>query len=190
MLTLVGYGTLLYRASLAMTIGEERGFATPLAPVVVPGYRRLFNLRAAHYSSSHRVSAEPIERGAANVEPAPGGSLNAVAFEVDEAEIALLDEREPYYRRVGVPIACFESGASLGSGQIYTAPADADFLDRDPRRLLPRWRDLDCARRGAYAIGRAFGESYDRSTFLADGRTEARRFYGRLLDDHGEVAAG
>jgi hypothetical protein len=46
---LVGYGTLLYRPSLGDTIGGTAASAIEMVPVVVAGYRRLFNLRPDHY---------------------------------------------------------------------------------------------------------------------------------------------
>lgn len=167
----IGYGTLLYRASLGQTIGQAVAGQREMLPVLVRGFRRLFNLRPDHYVASHLWGRPGIENGAMNVEPADGQSLNGLAFQVTPEELAELDRRERYYDRLAAETYDFETGAPLGPGQIYSARLDARWIERDPERLLPLWRDVAWARAGAYAIGRSFGETFDRTTYLADGET-------------------
>lgn len=108
---LVGYGTLLYRASLGHTIGDVAAGDKSMVPVRVPGYRRLFNLRPDHYEPSFRLSTEPIEAAAMNVEPDDSAAFNGVGFPVTAEELIALDRRERYYRRVCRTIRHFETGA-------------------------------------------------------------------------------
>ena len=181
-LFLVGYGTLLYRASLGHTIGGDAADDKPMTPVRVAGYRRLFNLRPDHYEPSFRLSTEPIEAAAMNVEPADDAEFNGLAFEVTADELAALDQRERFYRRVACTVEHFATGEIVGEGHFYSSDLDARWIERDPAKLLPLWRDIDYARRGAYSISQAFGRTYDRTTFLADGTTLMVDHYADHLD--------
>jgi hypothetical protein len=112
-----------------------------------------------------------------NVEPVEGAVLNGLAFRVEPAEIPKLDERERYYHRMEIEVLDFETGRSLGIGQIYGSKPEARWIERDPEKLLPFWRDVLWARAGSYAIGQRFGETFDRTTYLADGETLVTRHY-------------
>ncbi len=177
----VGYGTLLYRASLGQTLGRDAAEKQEMFPVLIRGFRRLFNLRPDHYEASELWGRPGVENAAMNVERAEGESLNGLAFKVGREELAKLDARERYYDRLEVEAADFATGHALGVAQIYSSRLDARWLERDPAMLLPRWRDLVWARTGAYAIGQAFGETFDRTTYLADGLTLAVERYREPL---------
>ena len=179
---LVGYGTLLDRASLGHTIGGDASNKKAMVPVWVRGYRRLFNLRPTHYEPSFYSTEAPIEAAAMNVEKDPGAEFNGLAFQVTLEELEVLDQRERYYLREVTPLLEFTSGKELGEGHLYAAERDAPWLERDPLKLLPKWRDIVLARRGSYAISREFGQAYDRTTFLADGRTLMLEHYARWLE--------
>jgi hypothetical protein len=168
---LIGYGTLLNVTSLGRTLGLGAARSKSFTPVVIRGYLRLFNLRPDHYEPSFRFSPLPIEAAAMNVEPCPGASLNAVAFVVAEEELAALDRRERYYQRQQVPVHRFPDQVFLGQAAIYASSPDARWIQRDPKRLLPRWEDILEARAGCYALGLEFGRMFDATTYLGDGRT-------------------
>lgn len=140
-------------------------------PVIVPAWRRLYNLRAAHYTPSTVLGTAGIEASAANVEPAPDASFNGLMFEVDAAQLAALNARERCYRRVDVEVLDFVTHRPLGTAFTYSCPTDSTLLTRDPARLLPHWRDIALARTGAYQLSEAFGASWDETSFLADGDT-------------------
>jgi len=180
---IVGYGTLLYRASLGGTIGGDSAEERPMRPVVVSGYRRLFNLRPEHYESSTVLSDAGNESAAMNVETAPGSSLNGLAFEVTPDELILLDRRERYYARSEATLYDFDTGERIGTGAIYAAAPGARWLESDTELLLPQWRDIEWGRAGAYAVSREFGEFFDRTTFLADAETLVVDRYRGLLTD-------
>lgn len=185
---LVGYGTLLYRGSLGQSIGATLAESKPVVPVVVRDYKRLFNVRAEHYQSSHKLSAAGNELGAMNVEPSVGSTFNAVAMRVNAEELEILDRRERYYQRLTVPVHNFTTGEVLGLGNFYAAGPESHWLERDLSRLLPRWQDIVWARTGSYAINQAFGRYYDATTYLADGETLMIDFYRRNLPDAGDLA--
>jgi hypothetical protein len=167
---LVGYGTLLSRASVATTLGPEAE-TKPAIPVVVEGYRRLFNLRPTHYEPSYRRTPEPLEVGAMNVQRAPGFRFNGLAFSVSLRDLEALDERERYYERIWAPAERFPDGKALGEAFVYSAAPGSSWVEEDPALIQPHWRDIVLARGGAYAVGRSFGELFDATTYLADGKT-------------------
>jgi len=173
----VGYGTLLYRASLGDTIGKSAASEREMVPVLVSGFRRLFNLRPDHYGTSNLCGKVGVENAAMNVEPVEGAILNGLAFWVEPSEIAKLDERERYYDRLEIEALDFETGDSLGTGHIYGSKPKSRWIERDPEKLLPLWRDVLWARAGSYAVGRRFGETFDRTTYLADGETLVAHHY-------------
>jgi hypothetical protein len=185
---LVGYGTLLYRDSLGHSIGATPAESKLIVPVVVRDYKRLFNLRPEHYQSSHKLNAAGNELGAMNVEPSTGSSFNAVAIPVNLLELEILDRRERYYQRVTAPVHDFSTGGLVGLGHFYAAALGSHWLDREVRRLLPRWQDIVWARTGAYAISLAFGQYYDATTYLADGETLMIDFYRQHLPNAEELA--
>jgi len=184
---LVGYGTLLHRGSLGQSIGRESAERKRVLPVLVRGYRRLFNLRPTHYTTSFKLSREPIENAAMNVEPAPGESFNGLAFEATPEELHALDQRERYYRRRAAPVYHFDSGELLGEGHFYVSEPNASWIFRDVEKLMPLWRDVVWARTGAYRLGEAFGRCYDDTTYLADGRTLVIDRYRDVIDDIEDV---
>lgn len=190
----VGYGTLLSRASLAATVGAA-GEAKPFFPVVVNGFRRSFNLRPGHYEPSYHLTHEPLELGAMNVQPLEGYSFNGVAFSVSKGELEVLDEREKYYQRIEVQVEAFpdfvgfpvqeagsvEGAASARGAFVYSAGPESPWVIDDPEMLRPHWRDLILAREGAYALGKPFGVMFDSTTYLAGGRTLVVDEYRDLL---------
>jgi len=182
---LVGYGTLLLRASLGSSIGQAEARRKPVRLVTVEGYPRVFNLRPDHYPSSHKLGAEDIERAAMNVEPAAGRHFNGIAFETSAAELEALDLREAPYLRQVVPIRDFARGAPAGRAHLYIGREP--WITRDLARLLPYWRDIVWGRTGAYELGEAFGTAFDETTYLGDGETLVVDVYRRFLSDTSDV---
>ena len=168
---LIGYDTLMCRASAGRTLGRPEGLEREMLPVLVHGFRRLFNMRPDHYEASEIWGWPGIENGAMNVEPAPGERFNGLALRVTARELQLMDRRENAYERIEVEARAFDSGEPMGIGHVYSSRPDARWIERDPARLLPLWRDVVWARDAAYGIGRRFGETFDRTTYLADGKT-------------------
>jgi hypothetical protein len=186
---LIGYGTLLHRGSLGRSIGQDSAARKRIVPVVVRGYRRLFNLRPTHYETSHKLHAEPIENAAMNVEPADTDTahFNGLGFTVTLEELRALDARERYYSRKPVPIHHFETNELVGEGHLYVSDPDADWIERDPAKLMPLWRDIVWARTGAYRVSESFGRCYDETTYLADGSSLVSDRYREVLDDTSDV---
>ena len=184
---LIGYGTLLHRGSLGHSIGQGAAQERERVAVVIHDYRRLFDLRPDHYTSSNKLGEAPVEDGALNLEAAPGERFNGLAFPVQPEELIRIDERERFYERVVVPMFRFETGEAIGDGHVYIAPLEAPWVIRDTSELLPLWRDIVWSRAGAYQIGDAFGREFDATTYMADGETLVVDRYGELLNDTSDV---
>ncbi|MDB4286133.1 gamma-glutamylcyclotransferase [bacterium] len=179
---LAGIGTLLLQESLGDTVSQENVGTKRFTPMVIEGYKRLFNVSCEHYTVENRMGKGFIERGAANIEPAEGAKVNGIAFWVNHSELANLDKRERYYKRIEVPCTDFETGESLGNCHIYMSPLEAEWINRDLNGLLPLWRDIVYARVGAYRIGEAFGKMFDETTYMGDGETLMVDYYKDHLE--------
>lgn len=176
---IVGYGTLLYTESVGDTIGASAGKKLYL-PVMVHGFKRLFNLLPSHYNPSFKISKMPVEKAAANIIVSPGSKFNGLAFQVNEVELAEIDRRESHYLRHETSIYDFVSGELMGKAFVYVATKEKATLT-DDACFLPDWEDISWARTGAYRHGEEFGEMYDRTTFLADGKTlVVKRYHDHL----------
>jgi hypothetical protein len=179
---IAGYGTLLLRESLGDTVSEENADQKQFIPVIISGYKRLFNLIPDHYPIENRIGHGPIEKAAANVEVAEDQSFNAIVFQAKATELDLLDQRERYYKRVTAACVEFTSGTSMGECHFYMSEPDARWIENDLSKVLPLWRDIAYARVGAYRISEAFGKMYDASTWMADGTTRMVDYYKNYLE--------
>lgn len=182
---LIGYGTLLFRASLGSSIGQSSATNKEFIPVIIDGYIRTFNLRPDHYIPSYKLQNGSDEGAAMNVEPSASHSFSGIAFRTSEEELDALNKREAYYQPHVVPMKAFETGEPLGEGSVYVG-LEA-WITRDPSKLMPLWRDVVWGRTGAYQMGQRFGEYFDKSTYLADGKTLVVDVYRELLKDISDV---
>lgn len=181
----IGYGTLLLQASLGTSIHQKAAASKTYSPVIVEDYLRSFNIRPDHYVASHKFSDGGEEVSAMNVEVSPAHSFNGLVFSVSEAELSALDIREVCYVRKLAAIRDFETGQGLGEAYLYLGVDQ--WITRDPKRLMPHWRDIVWARKGAYGYGQAFGEYFDQTTYLADGKTLVVDVYKEFLGDTRDV---
>lgn len=161
------YGTLLSRESLALTLSHEATREKRFVPVWIAGFQRVFNVRPPYY----RGAQASREEAAVNLEPLADARCNAAVFLASLEELARLDARERGYERVVVPLLSFETSQPFGQAFAYLAPASSPWIERDPRALAPLARDLEWARAGARELGAEFAREFERTTFLADGRT-------------------
>ncbi len=178
---IIGYGTLLYAESLQKTIGESVR-QKKYIPVLIKGFKRLFNVLPAHYKPSYKILDLPYEKAAANVILSETDVLNGLAFEVSENEIIDLDKREKSYQRCEAKMFDFITGEFMGNGFIYSAAIDSKRVTKDTR-FLPDWEDIAFARTGAYRYGQSFGQTYDMTTYLVDGVTRVVDYYKDYLEE-------
>ena len=177
---IVGYGTLLYTESVGDTLGSTAGRKLYL-PVMIHGFKRLFNLLPSHYNPSFKISKMPVEKAAANIIVSAGSSFNGLAFEVNEAELAEIDRRESHYLRLETVMYDFVLAKPMGKAFVYAATEKKATLT-DDASFLPDWEDISWARTGAYRHGKKFGNMYDRTTYLADSKTLVVERYNDYLD--------
>lgn len=182
---IIGYGTLLLQASLATSIGRAATVKKEFIPVSIDGYIRTFNIRPDHYSPSKKFDGGVEERAAMNIEPSANHSFNGLPFPITLEELKALDKREAYYERRVVPLRAFDTGELLGEGHSFVGLEQ--WIRRDPKILMPHWRDIVWGRTGAYSIGKQFGQYFDETTYLADGTTLMIDVYRELLKDISDV---
>lgn len=177
---MAGFGTLLLQESLDDTVGADA--AKKFTPIVIKNYKRLFNLLPDHYEAYNFLRQDGIEKGAANIEPAEGFQFNGLSFLADPNDLDRLDKRERYYKRSAVTYYHFDTGEELGECYVYESPLNARWIVRNNNKLLPLWRDIVYARVGAYRISKSFGEMYDATTYMADGKTLMIDYYKDYLN--------
>ena len=199
MTRIFGYGSLVNLRSARRTLPRLR--RGDLEPVLVTGFRRIFNL----VSLDRRGSVIPEDSagqrlrageavGVLNAVPDPtAGEVGMVAFEVSDLELAALDCREACYRRVpGVTCRYFYTGETLGEGEVYTVLSAADLRERMPDYrtrveplcadgllsdlILPNDPYLQTCLTGALSWGLAFGDHFLDHTLTADGRRSLRSY--------------
>lgn len=148
---IIGYGSLLSAESLARTISERPGM-----PVIVPGYRRVFNMTTKRTPGTNVLN---LRRDA-------GSEFNAVLFEVNQNEFRELLKREFRYNVEEAEAIDFYTRKKVGSCLIFINE-HIDLDDKNP----PSPAYFDLCRKAAYEIGEDFGKAWDATTFLPQGTT-------------------
>lgn len=132
----LGYGSLVSRASIAQTLGRE---APAPIPARLAGWRRRWSIyrhNTAHEKVFERVDGEPFEHVVGlNLERAPDAAEaewpNGALIELTDAELERLDLREIRYDRVEVTEGVMAEGASFERVYAFTAKA-GHFAEETP----------------------------------------------------------
>lgn len=149
---MIGYGSLLSHQSLSRTIPDK-----PFTPILVRGYKRLFNLAVSKGRNPDVL----------NVQKARGKTFNGVLFHVDEQELRRIMEREEDYNLEETHAYDFRTKRMVGKGFVC-----ADYVvGIDRLKRLPEKKYFILCREAAYHISLPFGEYWDQTTYLADGNT-------------------
>lgn len=151
------YGSNLDRQDLQDFCAPRHHRAVALERVIGPATLEGFRLVFGRYSSGR-------DGGVLDLWESPGDTVHGVLFEVDEAELALLDAKEGhpnFYRRTPVCV------------RVDGAPIDAlTYIGRpDQRRLTaPQPTYVECVRRGyeAHRLPAEALEALDRALFEAE----------------------
>ena len=130
-LAVFGYGSLVSRESVALTLGRE---APAPIPARLEGWRRrwsIYRKNTAHEKVFERVDSEPFEHVVGlNLEPAPDATKaewpNGALIELTKAEIERLDLREVRYDRVEVTDGARAEG--LGFDRVYAFVAKSEHF--------------------------------------------------------------
>lgn len=99
----IGYGSLMSRASLSKTL--QRPYGGVFAHCHVVGWRRSWDVsmpNEAFYYRDHGTTVYPERIVYLNVRPSPGELMNGVLFVLDEGELETMHGREWIYEPVVV----------------------------------------------------------------------------------------
>jgi len=163
MVNIIAYGAMLNKESLAKTI-KSREFKE----VLVKGYSRIFNQRAAKL---HLYNADPKQNrvAIANVIPNEDRYFNAVMFEVDDYEFEKLKIREKscHTKKITAELKNGERAEAI----MFIGNKIYEGNEMQSNDYLPIELYLKRCRNGAYAVSEEFGNKWDETTYLGDGRT-------------------
>lgn len=147
----VGYGSLINHRSLSHTIHNKK-----LTPVIIKGYRRVFDVLASRNSTY------------LNIEKSPGDYFNGVLFTIDKTELKLLIKREsPEYELKEVWAYDFTNKKKLCRAFLAI---DYSISVAKGSSSMPNKEYFLLCREAAYSFGQEFGHIWDQTTFLADGK--------------------
>lgn len=148
---IVGYGSLISHKSLKTTIYDK-----PFTPVIVKGYKRIFDLATAH-GKNHDLL---------NVTKSPAHNFNGVLFSVNDAELVKIKEREDDYNLVETVAYDFVTGKKLCKCFITVDV----FVGIDHfGAFAPEKGYFILCREAAYHISEDFGHYWDETTYNAKG---------------------
>ena len=197
-----GYGSLLSEASARETVPELTGFEL----CRVRGYQRVFDKVAMVFFERHGASEDRRDIAALSTFEAPGAEMIGCRFEVPDAAMPALFEREHRYRWVMAETV--GADGSVRMARMTTALSDEDYrlnkcvTEAEYQRRVGRYyggqirRDdvlpfptyLAHVLRAVRRAGDAAYEDFLDTTVLADGVTPLRAY---LAENAGwEAAAG
>jgi hypothetical protein len=163
---IVGYGSLLSRASAEKTLGRPYdGF---FGACHVEGWRRSWDIgmpnRTFYYvSGGQRIYPEKIVY--LNVRPDPGALLNVVLFVVNGRELAAMHEREWIYEPRVSTSSLRGVRVEGGDAVMYVARSDYRLTGvTNPANAAVRGSYLRIVEEGLCGMGEAFREEYGRTT--------------------------
>jgi hypothetical protein len=145
--SLVGYGSLISHKSLTETIKDRK-----FIPVIVRGYKRIFNLFVDN------------KKDVLNVKKSADSKFNGVLMKVNDEELKKIKLREDVYEFTETEIYDFKTKKKLGKALIVIDR----FIDIDKNNLLPDKRYFILCRESAYHISKEFGLFWDKTTYTSD----------------------
>lgn len=154
---LIGYGSLINKDSLNRTIKTHSGFKK----VWVHGFKRVFDLK----SVKHLYEPWDTDVAVLNVGKCKGAKFNAVIHEVTNRQIQNLLKREKTYELTKVKYSNYDNPKTGGDAFLFVGMEQFIY-----KNLNPRTHYFHLCRKGAYSISKKFGEDWDKTTFLANGK--------------------
>jgi cation transport regulator ChaC len=146
----VAYGSLMDHRALTESIPDRH-----FTPVVIKGWRRIFDVRDVRSKEPDVLNAEKLR----------GHDFNAVLFQVSHSELRKLMKRETEYKLTRVKAHEFLTGKMLcGCFMVTDRGVGIDTTGLKPNRSY----FIEC-RRAAYHVSNEFGRYYDETTFISDG---------------------
>ena len=171
-LSVVGYGSLLSRASSSITLDETALVAR--RPVLAFGVQRLFNYDLGTVSGRYGPPDGVGSRAALNVRVTGHvrDVINGVLVPVSLSDVEPFRGREIGYDLEPVPCLDWEQRGAPFVAYVLCSPDEPRAgKTRTSRELKPHRAYYDVCRRGAGEFGEKFLDFWLASTFLGDGVT-------------------
>lgn len=127
-----------------------------LKPVIVKGYKRIFNISEDKGKSSDIL----------NVKKSTDSKFNGLLFEVDEKELDKLTRREDWYNFEEASYYDFKTKKKIGKALVCVDY----YLFIDKGKKLPEKKYFILCREAAYNISKEFGKFWDDTTFTSRGQ--------------------
>jgi hypothetical protein len=163
---ILGYGSLLSKASLERTLRQE--YRRPYVTCSLPDWRRTWDVRQpnrAFFCETADGRMYPENILYLNVTRGAGATLNGVVIVVSTEQLLALDAREWMYNRVAVTGGL--QGVRVTGGDVYLYASKPEFVVRgveSPRIAAVRATYLDIVETGLADLGASFRDAYERST--------------------------
>jgi cation transport regulator ChaC len=165
---LVGYGSLLSRASLERTLG--RTYSGPLLQCIIRGWRRTWDAAMPNrtfYTEGPNGRMTPEAILYLNVRRDPSTDMNGIVFVVDPDELAAYDRRESIYDRVDVRT---DLDVRVEGGEAYMYVCRPEYCVSDvksPEKAAVRATYLQIVENGLSQLDHDFRQRYLDSTDAA-----------------------
>ncbi len=158
------YGSFLSKESLSRTIPSREG-----VPVIVKGYRRVFNLKPSRMQL-YKDGARDGQCAVLNVMPFEDSFINALMIEVDDDEFEKLKIRERSYYTKEVNVFDISGKDKIGKAELFIGRKlfKGERIVDDGFMPIPSY--LETVKKAAYSISEDFGNLFEDTTFLGDGR--------------------
>lgn len=161
-----GYGSLLSRASMEVTLGREYG--GPFMVAALDGWRRAWNVQMPNRTFFERTpdgDFVPKHIIYLNIRRAIGDSVNGTLFVVEPDELIAFDRREWIYDRVDVTGVV--QGVSVVGGRVFVYVAKPEWLvcaDGCRDDAAVRQTYMQTVERGLSELGSKFRAQFERTT--------------------------
>lgn len=158
-----GYGSLLQLESLNATVTSAKN----LRPVYIRGFRREFTLWDSIGWTETNLDLAGIPFCGVDVRPAndKNSLVNGVVFEVSEADLPALLEREKEYELIEVTAYDFTTHKPVGTCMVFSAnkqTGEYDFNSAAQKRYL------DVCLEGAEQYSKGFYDMFCDTTYIGD----------------------
>lgn len=153
---IVGYGSLLNKMSAERTVA----FGKESRPVRVYGWRRIFN-----FVCGEDKEVKSMDKAVLNVVPDKAIFFNGVLFEVDDAGLERIKQRECDYDMAEVDVHCFHTNEKLGKATLFVGKRENIMYFVHPDSEYYR-----LCMTGAASFGEEFLKEWNETTFHASGK--------------------
>ena len=166
MVKIVGYGSLINKASFERTIPWRKP-----QQIWVRGYKRVFNLIPSRlqlyklYDANHAKG----EIAVLNAVPDKDSEFNALLFEINEGELDIIKLRLKSYHAEETDVFDFKTNKKISKVLIFVGNekcSGEEILNND---ILPIPKYVELCKKGAKTVGKNFYKEWLNTTYRGDG---------------------